>query len=46
MKDVLRKRKSFEPVGWQMFARSLKDVNTSIDLVELWLDVHADSNQL
>ncbi|KAI0230817.1 hypothetical protein LSAT2_018828, partial [Lamellibrachia satsuma] len=25
--DVLRKGKSFEPVGWKTFARGLKDVN-------------------
>ena len=31
--DVLRKRKSFEPVGWKTFARGLKDVNTPMDLV-------------
>ena len=31
--DALRKRKSFEPVGWKMFARGLKDVNAPMDLI-------------
>lgn len=31
--DVLRKRKSFEPVGWKTFTRVLKDVNTPMDLM-------------
>ena len=31
--DALRKRKSFQPVGWKTFARGLKDVNAPMDLV-------------
>ena len=31
--DALRKRKSFQPVGWKMFARGLKDVNAPMDLI-------------
>ena len=31
--DVLRKRKTFEPQGWQTFARVLKDANIPMDLV-------------
>ena len=31
--DVLRKRKAFEPQGWQTFARVLKDANIPMDLV-------------
>ena len=38
--DALRKRKSFQPVGWKMFARGLKDVNAPMDLIgnpERWI---------
>jgi len=31
--DVLRKRKAFEPQGWQTFARVLKDANIPMDLI-------------
>ena len=31
--DALRKRKSFQPVGWKTFARGLKDVKAPMDLV-------------
>ena len=31
--DALRKQKSFQPVGWKMFARGLKDVNAPMDLI-------------
>ena len=40
MNDTLRKRKSFQPVGWKTFARGLKDVNASMVLVgnpERWI---------
>ena len=39
--DALKKtRKSFQPVGWKMFARGLKDVNAPMDLIgnpERWI---------
>ena len=38
--DALRKRKSFQPVGWKTFARRLHDVNAPMDLVgnpECWI---------
>ena len=31
--DDLRKRKTFEPLGWQKFACSLNAVNVPMDLV-------------
>ena len=31
--DVLRKRRHFEPVGWQPFGRGLKEMNVTMDLV-------------
>ncbi len=31
--DMLRKRKHFEPTGWQTFAQALKDTNVPQDLI-------------
>ena len=31
--DILRKRRHFEPVGWQSFVRGLKEMNVPMDLV-------------
>ena len=31
--DVLRKRRHFEPVGWQPFVRGLREMNVPMDLV-------------
>ena len=42
--DALRKRKSFQPVGWKTFARDLKDVNAPMDLVgnpERWIYIQS-----
>ena len=40
--DAMRKRKSFQPVGWKTFARGLNDVNAHMDLVsnpEHWINI-------
>ena len=40
--DAMRKRKSFQPVGWKTFARGLNDVNAPVDLVsnpEHWINI-------
>ena len=47
--DALRKRKSFQPVGWKTFARDLKDVNAHMDLVgnpERWSYIQSTTSSV
>ena len=46
--DALRKRKSFQPVGWKMFARGLKAVNAPMDLIgnpECWIYIQTTTRR-